>query len=154
MNAKTLFAATVAFSALSLVGTVAMAADATGQLTRSEVKAQAAGTGSNVARGELYGAQTFQPTVASPVRRSEVLAALAAERAVHPYDNVGERYAQSTPDAYAAPSTLARAEVKAEVRHAIADGTLLRNGEGDNDNVAANSTLSRAARQHLALASR
>lgn len=153
MNAKILFAATVAVSALSLVGSVAMAADADSGVTRAEVKSRLAGTG-NVSRGELYEVQPLQTVAMSPVRRSEVIAALAAQRTLHPYDNIGERNAESAPDAYAAPSALARAEVKADVRHAMADGTLQRSGEGDIDGYAANAAPRRAARQHLALASR
>lgn len=155
MNAKFLFAATLAVSALSLAGTVAMAAEATGPLTRAEVKAETAGNRGSAARGELYGQPALPSTFApSTVHRSEVIAELRAERTAHPYDNVGQRDVQSTVDSAYASSTLARAEVKAEVRHAMADGTLLRNGEVDSDSSGTNSTLRRAAHQHLALASR
>ena len=154
MNAKLLFTATLAVSALSLVSTVAMAEGDTGPRTRAEVQGQA-GRGDALARGELYGQSTSTVAPVSTLRRADVIAAANADRLSRPYgSNVGER--SSEPAWFAAPSssTLARAEVKADVRHAIADGTLPRNGEGYSGRIDGTANPSRAARPHLALATK
>lgn len=155
MNAKLLFTATLAVSALSLISSVAMAASATGPLTRAEVQAPASRS-HLLPRGELYGQWAYDVAPASTLRRADVIAAARADRIARPYgSDVGERYDEPTRFA-AAPSapTLARAEVKADVRHAIADGALSRNGEIYGDRFDASANPGRVARQHLAIAAR
>lgn len=143
MNSKLLFTATVA---VSLLSTLAMADEA--PLTRGQVKAEL---------NQAIATHTLQRTdydldavpaaaVASTVTRSDVVADLASAKA--------ERKALKGPDAnrtfnpsgvaILATSTLTRAEVKAEVLQAQADGTLQRT---DYDDAA---LIARRANQHTA----
>ena len=143
MNSKFLYAATIA---VSLISTFAMADEA--PPTRAQVNAE---TQAAIANGALrrsdYDVGSYRPqTITSNVSRAQVAAELAQDRtdrkaligplADSRYNPYGTQVRET--------STLARSEVKNEVRQAQANGTLQRT---DYDDVA---SLNRKANQHAA----
>jgi len=142
MNSKLLFAATVA---ISLISTVAMADE--GQLTRAQVKAdleQAIATHS-LQRTD-YDATNVVAVASSDRTRADVVADLGASKAARKAligPNANRTYNPFGTEILA-HSTLARAEVKAEVRQAAAAGTLQRTDYDDA------SLVARRVTQHTA----
>ena len=124
MNAKLLFAATLT---LAIASSFAQAADTTTPLTRADVKADvqraiANGTLPRTEYGLSYGAR--DAVGPSTTTRSQVVAELqAAQRAAGYRATLASDY-NSYPADLNRASTVTRAEVKAEVAQAIADGTL------------------------------
>jgi hypothetical protein len=143
MNSKFLYAATLA---VSLISTLAMADEA--PVTRAQVNAE---TQQAIADGTLqrsdYDSGAYR-TIAprSAVTREQVAIELAQDKAARKaligpnadrnYNPLGTQIFET--------STLARSEVKNEVRQAQADGTLQRT---DYDDAA---SIARKARQHAA----
>lgn len=148
MNARFLYAATVAFA---LASTLAMA-DETKPLTRTEVVAQFHDAAAHGAlRKSDYDFDRLD-TVPGPARaRDQVIAETAAARSnqalLGPLRN---RSYNPYGDAMLRPSTLARAEVKAEVLAARHDGTLRRTDYDDEAVQHARPASVRVARPILA----
>ena len=139
MNAKLLFAATLA---LAVASSFAQAADNTAPLTRAQVKAEvqraiADGTLPRTEYGLTYGVRDgFAPSTAT---RAQVVADLQAAQRTDGYRTVrASDYNIYPADLNASrASTLTRAEVKAEVAQAIADGTLPVSDYADDNQFAA-----------------
>jgi hypothetical protein len=126
MNAKLLFAATVA---VSLASTLAMADEA--PLTRAQVIAdlnQAAANGT--LQKTDYDFDKVQPAATfSAKSREQVVAELAAAKRRNPLlanDSLRSRTYNQFGTELLQPSTLARADVKADVVQAVRTGTLPR----------------------------
>ena len=124
MNAKLLFAATVA---LAVASSFAQAADTNTPLTRAEVKAEvqrtiADGTLPRTEYGLSYGARAaVGPSTAT---RSQVVAELQLAQGTAGYRATLASDYNDYPSEINRASTVTRAQVKAEVAQAIADGTL------------------------------
>lgn len=130
MNAKLLFAATVA---VSLASTLAMAAEA--PLTRAEVVAdlnQAAANGTLQRTDYDFDKASI---AASTKSREQVVSELAAAKRPNPLlvsqSDRSRSYNQFGTELLRAP-TVARAEVKAAVVQALRDGTLPRSDYDDD----------------------
>ncbi len=127
MNAKLLFAATVTLALASVASSFAQAADNNTPLTRAEVKAEvrravADGTLPRTEYGLSYGARDTMGT--STATRSQVVAELqAAQRSAGYRDVLASDY-NVYPTEQSRASTVTRAQVKAEVAQAVADGAL------------------------------
>ena len=149
MNSKLLYAATVA---ISLISTLALADEAPGaRLTRAQVSAELAQA---VANGTLRRtdyddvAEARLPAGVSGISRAQVAVEMAGAKAARKtlvgpqanrsYNPFGTEIRKT--------STLTRAEVRADVLQAAADGTLQRT---DYDDAA---LLARRATAHRALA--
>ncbi|HEY8707775.1 MAG TPA: DUF4148 domain-containing protein [Burkholderiaceae bacterium] len=132
MNSKLLFAATVAVSLLSTLALADQANAAT--LTRAEVQAELAQA---IANGALqrtdYDHEDRAPAAVSTTSRAQVAAQLAAAQASR--KNLIGPDANRTYNPYGTAilqtSDLTRAQVKAEVLQAAADGTLQRTDYDD-----------------------
>ena len=123
MNAKLLFAATLA---ISLASSLVMAQEARPPLTRAQVVADLQQAASNGTRGKSdydFDAHDFSATSRTP--RDQVLAELAAARSAPklPGSLSSRTYNQFGRDLIR-PSIVERADVRAEVRQALANGTL------------------------------
>ncbi|MEP7295305.1 MAG: DUF4148 domain-containing protein [Burkholderiales bacterium] len=144
MNSKLLFAATVAISVISM-STVAMADEA--PVTRAQVHAELAqAIATHTLQRTDYDTTNVATVGASDRTRADVVADLGASKAARKAlvgPNVNRTYNPFGTEILAR-STLARAEVKAEVRQAAAAGTLQRTDYDDEALVA------RRARQHSA----
>jgi hypothetical protein len=131
MNSKLLYAATVA---VSLISTLALADEAT-PLTRAQVNAELSQAISN---GTLqrtdYDTYKVDAAIQSTKTRDQVAVELsdakAARKALKGPD-ANRTYNQYGMEAVRAPSTLTRAEVKADLQEAIANGTLQRTDYDD-----------------------
>ena len=129
MNSKFLYIATIA---ISLLSTLAMADEA--PVTREQVKAELA---SAIADGTLqrtdYGTDARALTTASNRTRDQVSLAYASAKAARKTLNGSD--ANGTYNPFGAevrkPSIVTRAEVKADVLQAAADGTLQRTDYDD-----------------------
>lgn len=153
MNAKLLFAATVAVSALAtFASTTVLADEINAPLTRAQVNAQVeqARTNGTLQRTEydFYNADRAARSVRS---RADVVAELATAK-TNPVSVDHNSSLDANPfgaDSYAA-STVTRAQVKAETREAIAQGTIPRNDYDYAQNVAARHAGDKAAKPILA----
>ena len=149
MNAKLLFAATVA---LSFVSTLVLA-ESVQPLTREQVRAEYAAAAANgTLRKNDYDYAAHDLDVVSTLSRAQVVAELGASRSAHPlvgplrnrtYNQFGAELQR--------PAIYTRAEVNAEVLAARQDGTL-RSSDYDDDATVhiAHRTIDRAARSVLA----
>ena len=148
MNTKLLYAAT--FAALSLSTGLAMADGA--PLTRAQVVAQTqqAVANGSISRGEFEQDATYVAPAQSNVTRAQVAAELTRNS---PNGNVvvglnGDRAPDATSQQIAPTSVLARSDVKAETRAALANGTL------PITEYTSGADLSRQANQHVAAVQR
>ena len=148
MNAKLLFAATVAVSALAtLASTVAMADENNAPLTRAQVSAQLdQARASGTLQKTDYDFVAFDRGQVSTRTRADVVAALAAKPSPllvggsarsRLYNPFGTELLQA--------SNLTRAQVKAETLEAVANGTLPRS-DYDYDQA----LVARRASEHVA----
>jgi len=140
MNAKLLFAATVAVSALATFASSTVLADEiNAPLTRAQVSAELdqARANGTLQRTE-YDFNNADRTARSVRSRASVVAELGATRtnAVRVDHNSSLDANPFGADWYAA-STVTRAQVKAETREAIALGTIPRNDYEYGQNIAA-----------------
>ncbi|MEO8806669.1 MAG: DUF4148 domain-containing protein [Burkholderiaceae bacterium] len=152
MNAKLLFAATVAVSALAtFASTTVLADEINAPLTRAQVNAEfeQARANGTLQRNE-YDFYNADRTTRSVRSRANVVAELAAAK-TDPARVDHNSSLDANPfgaDWYAA-STLTRAQVKAETREAIALGTIPRNDYEYSQNVAARRGTPADAKQIL-----
>ena len=138
MNAKLLFAATVALAITSSLSSFAQAADNTTPLTRAEVKASVQRA---VADGTLpvteyslsFGAR--DNAIPSTKARSQVLAELQAAQRTPGYRAVLASDYNVYPSEQNSASTVTRAQVRAEVAQAMADGTLPASDYAGDDQI-------------------
>jgi len=131
MNSKLLYAATVA---VSLISTLALA-DEAAPLTRAQVNAELTQAINN---GTLqrtdYDSYKSDAAVQSTKSRDQVAVELSEAKAARKAlkgPNANRTYNQYGMEVLRAPSTLTRAEVKADVQEAIANGTLQRTDYDD-----------------------
>ncbi|MDP3824186.1 MAG: DUF4148 domain-containing protein [Burkholderiales bacterium] len=153
MNAKFLFAATVAVSALAtFASTTVLADEINAPLTRAQVNAELdqARADGTLLRTE-YDFNRADQSVRSVRTRADVVAEFAAARA-QPVTVDHNSSLDANPfgaDVYAA-STRTRAEVKAETLEAIALGTIPRNDYEYNQNIATRPATVNEAKATLA----
>ena len=153
MNAKLLFAATVAVSALAtFASTTVLADEVNAPLTRAQVVAQfeqarAAGT----LQKTDYDINVASPAQGAALNRADVVAALAARPSPllangsarsRNYNPFGVELLQS--------STVTRAAVKAETLEAAANGTLQRTDYEYDQSVVARRAVDKSAKPTLA----
>ena len=129
MNAKLLFAATVAVSALATFASTAVLADEiTAPLTRAQVTAQfeQARADGTLQRTD-YDAYRADRALRTTRSRADVVAELAAAKPNPAWVDHNSSF-DANPFASERPfaSTVTRAQVKAETREAIANGTIPR----------------------------
>jgi hypothetical protein len=130
MNAKLLFAATVAVSALAtFASTTVLADEIQAPLTRAQVTAQfeQARADGTLQRTD-YDGYNADRAVRSTRSRADVLAELAAAKLNPAWVDHNSSF-DANPFAFERPfaSTVTRAQVKAETREAVAKGTIPRN---------------------------
>jgi len=158
MNAKLLFAATVALAITSSLSSFAQAADNTTPLTRAEVKAEvqraiADGTLPVTEYGLSFGAR--DTAIPSTKTRSQVLGELQAAQRTAGYRAVLASDYNVYPTEQNRASTVTRAQVKAEVAQAMADGTLpVSDYAGDDQIVRTHAKAPAANRVSASLAQR
>jgi hypothetical protein len=142
MNSKFLYAATIA---VSLISTLAMADEA--PLTRTQVNAELSKA---IADGTLQRTDYDtgnQPVSASSLTRDQVSLAFVNAKAAKKSLNGSDASSSYNPFGAAihASSTVTRADVKADVRQAAADGTLHRSDYDENVQVARRAKVNAAA---------
>jgi hypothetical protein len=147
MNSKLLFAATVAISVLS---SVAMADEGAAPVTRAQVNADLAhAVATHTLQRSDYAASDYgvsSAATASGITRAQTLAELAdakAARKVLVGPDANRNYNPYGTDIYKR-SVLTRAEVKADVLQAAANGTLQRSDYDDK------ALVTRRVQQHVA----
>jgi hypothetical protein len=136
MNSKLLYAATVA---ISLISTLALADEAPGAKSRAEVRAElSAAIADHSLQRTDYDADARAAAGVSTKSRDQVRAELVADNRARRAlaGPLANRTFNGAGVAILATSTLPRAEVKAEVLAAAANGTLHRTDYDDPLNVA------------------
>ncbi len=158
MNAKLLFAATVALAITSSLSSFAQAADATAPLSRADVKAEVQRA---IASGSLpvteyslsFGAR--DAALSSTTTRSQVLADLQAAQRTAGYRAVLASDYNVYPTEQNRATSVTRAQVKAEVAQAMADGTLpVSDYAGDDQIIRTHAKAPAANRASATLAQR